>query len=134
MNREIKFRAWSNKWDKMVYPNDERLTIQISNGGGPHSIWDDLRDEEGVPIMQYTGVKDKNAREIYEGDILLKAGDPRYVREKYLNQKYTVEWDTSYCTFRCTPHVKMADNYIWWPRVSECEVIGNIYENPELLK
>ncbi len=60
MNREIKFRAW-DKWNnKMIQPHDGDFIRWHSM-----SNWRDCLD-----VMQYTGLKDKNDNEIYEGDII----------------------------------------------------------------
>jgi len=84
---------------------------------------------EGYEIMQYTGLKDKNGREIYEGDI---------VKGIYYDNLYKTEnevicqvrWDKSgYWTFSGT--INFLGGYL--SDLRNIIVIGNIYENPELL-
>jgi len=114
--RKIKFRAW-DKTTNTMYPNvEQRLDLFLYN-----------RDME---IMQYTGLLDNQGKEVYDGDILsvevkLGLGD--------IDQTYTVfvRWDDKRSGW-VFQRVDM-DTYLkpseW---VSECNVIGNIYENLEL--
>jgi len=127
--KEIKFRAW-DKTRKQMYVGDELDSIYHN---GIIMIVTDNNDwivmPEDYELMQYTGLKDKNGKEIYEGDI---------VRIKQYN--YDSEWRlctltivspitfTSDCQFFPT---KLVNNRLWEP---DTEVIGNIYENPELLE
>ncbi len=103
MSREIKFRAWDGM--KMCYSIELR--------GESHR----LSDVFDLPLrwMQYTGLKDKNGKEIYEGDI---------VKGKITN--YSIE-------FKQSGGWVTSDNLPLWA-FHEPEVIGNIYENPDLLK
>ncbi len=71
--------------------------------------------------MQFTGLTDKNGKEIYEGDILSENG--------YL---FTVVYDTNWAKFRLQ-HDKKAIQYPEWNRGIEMEIIGNIFETPELI-
>lgn len=123
--REIKFRAWDG--EQMVSPD------YIDRNGAGH--W----SENSIPtmgdtLMQFTGLKDKNGKEIYEGDIL------KWVAGRHWTimggSTKTDRFDTvTYEGFGFCPFIH-SDGYggVTTIDVSNCEVIGNIYENPELLK
>ncbi len=113
--KEIKFRAWTG--ERII--NDIRLKsahgirLVCQEDLAPHEMSDDK-----VVFMQYTGLKDKNGKEIYEGDILVDLkGDKREV--KYVDNGFWCEYPNG-------------DHY--FPHIDYREVIGNIYENPGLIK
>lgn len=115
--REIKFRAWHNKAGKML---ESGTTRQIFS-------WKD--EGQDIAIMQFTSLYDKNGKEIYEGDVV-KCG---YGVGKVIFNVgcFMVEWiddtgaDMEFLFSRKGRRGR--DSY------DEFEVIGNIYENPELL-
>ena len=110
--REIKFRAWSIKENEMI--NDVFVV--------------DTRTQHLMPLMQYTGLKDKNGQEIYEGDIICWV-DEVAVEEIEGHIRYEPEGKFL--------EVKIPDFYFFTADTvtsEECEIIGNIYENPELIK
>ena len=128
--REIKFRGFTtnlvnNMWvegDLIHYDKDE-FCIMPQNG----RYWDISHDGDRVikeSIGQYTGLKDKNGKEIYEGDILrFEKGDIMYVA-----------WDNEYKGFVLIDPVgdegsAGIGNWI----LENVEIIGNIFENKELL-
>jgi uncharacterized phage protein (TIGR01671 family) len=89
-----------------------------------------------VELMQFTGLRDKNGKEIYEGDII-KIDDSNY----RLPGISVVEWWNGQFVFDAQR--RLDDDYInfgWWvrsnngmPQLKQIEVLGNIYENPDLL-
>jgi uncharacterized phage protein (TIGR01671 family) len=98
--------------------------------------WDDrhagCKVNERLVLMQYTGLKDKNGKEIYEGDIVKAIGK----LDKNIGiVEYRDEMASFY--FKFETHAKFPMHFtlaIWNDEGFEPEVIGNIYENPELLK
>ncbi len=79
-----------------------------------------LAEGQPVEIKQYTGLKDKNDKEIYEGDIL------KGWLLDYDTSSSVVEWSDS----GWSPNIE-GECEVYW---DDCEIIGNIYENPELVK
>ncbi|AGZ17333.1 YopX family protein [Lactobacillus phage PL-1] len=131
MKREIKFRAYSSHNHKM-YPVsniewDIDGRIWVTADDGKNGI--ELIDEE-AHLMQYTGLHDKNGREIYEGDIIVA-----HPKMKYEIPKIGV---VQYGDYRPMFQYKLVDGEkysIWNNDVNRTyEVIGNIFENPELLE
>lgn len=117
MNRDIKFRAWDEVSEKMLNWNEFLDTNMKNTFIAPEST--------GLILMQYTGLHDKNGKEIYEGDIVKYRDSRGQHIEKVIFDKgcfYAgMHWGSS---TRIAP--KLINTRI-------TEVIGNIYDNPELL-
>lgn len=120
MNRKYKFRAWDGKkmqTDFCVYDDGEIITLE-------HNSYDGLMRsfKPNWILMQFTGITDKEGIEIFEGDII------EYTQHMFNTEKTRVE----------RKEVKW--NFDKWniyetnAGESDIRVIGNIYENPELLK
>jgi uncharacterized phage protein (TIGR01671 family) len=108
MNREIKFRFWDALDEKMLNDIDiEEFTLHA------------LRDFEGE-ILQFTGLKDKNGVEIYEGDVVRTPDNTQIMKVVW----GYCGWGLQYLDTRSAP------GFLNWKSI---EVIGNIHENPELL-
>ena len=137
MKREIKFRAYSSPNHKM-YPVsniewDLDGRIWVIADDGKNGI--ELMDEE-AHLMEYTNLKDKNGREIYESDILKVTAEDG---ESYVA---TVKWfgDEDYPAFDLAgipapwSYDANALATIFQEGIETCEVIGNIWDNPDLLE
>lgn len=120
--REIKFRAWSKKHSRYlkvtgIHYDDNKLggvfVIYGTVAGIPNTI---CLEPEDVILEQYTGLKDKNGKEIYEGDIIGQF-DSNLVCPVKFGYGGFIPFTSDIMTF---------DN-------DYCEVIGNIHGNPELL-
>lgn len=126
MSREIKFRIWdenSKKWldNYRVYQYGN-----IANNG-------EWTDREEVVVQQYTGLKDNNGKEIYEGDIVSYSvtafGSTEDIR-------LVVEYDSFRgCYDAMMPPTKEPSIPMSFANaLMDCRMVGNIFENPELLK
>jgi len=110
MSREIKFRAWDKVSQTMRYGAEHSLTMCLMNA----------RDFE---LMEYTGLKDKNDTEIYEGDIMKHPFYPDNLQVKHFDEKYV-------SAFLLSPDGVYGLRSMDFP---SSEVVGNIYGNKELL-
>jgi len=121
MNREFEFRAWLTKYNKMV-------NIYSWNIWQEYFMCREYDSEfylEETPIMQYTGLKDTWEKEIYEGDILFESFGEKYYKVIFENGSFRAEFKGDFEEYSFDLIDVVAQG---------CEVVGNIYENPELIK
>lgn len=127
--REIKFRAWCD-----VNGMTDCFCIHAS-GLFAYSNTDWVVDEEKPILMQYTGLKDKNGKEIYEGDILMPGK-----REIRFGDFISLDEDgipfsqgNGFYTICHEIHMRPMPFSFAHRQSEDCEVVGNIHQNPELL-
>jgi uncharacterized phage protein (TIGR01671 family) len=138
MNREIKFRTWMSfdVEDKGNYGNYKMCYNFAFYEYAPINY---LLSNHKFPIMQYTGLKDKNGEEIYEGDIVSATYSKHKEKDLTLIQK--VCFDIKSSCYSLEPLIPQEEivfettcNYCPLCWAAKIKIIGNIYENPELLK
>lgn len=156
--REIKFRAWDKEKNIMYYnetPDKDAIFVDTL---GAINCW--LNSNDTYLFMQYTGLKDKKGKEIYEGDIVAHNEEvmsdngedlPNYIDKRIdLNFRYgdgsigerrwgkkieVVIWEESSCGFEPFSDSQSNCGHCGGGiSPNQIEVIGNIYENPELLE
>jgi len=130
--REIKFRAWFQKGKAgsivVVEPSME-YNVTVQDGKYAFYDYELVQLIEGIPLMQYTGLKDKNGVEVYEGDVLCSHYfDESDYKTLTSEDLLVVQYDRgSYYA---------GDEDLWEAVncISTNLVVGNIYQNPELIK
>lgn len=150
MSREIKFRAWNVAAKVMYESNIPGLLIYFDgelNGLDANGMLEGTDNTRQHQLMQYTGLKDKNGKEIYEGDILkCKCWDKRKSsidgfdplgETPYFYRNSVIEWWHSHCNLGYRLRDGKGKTLMIKPsslNAMEVEVIGNIYEHKHLLE
>lgn len=127
MSRQLKFRAWDKKENKWLfgyeYPNLGGFSLVgevVLMGELSMLSLNKLCDD--VVFMQYVGKKDKNGKEIYEDDVC-----------RFKNADYIIVWSEQGMMF--TPiMIKHTGHFLQAQDMDRCEVVGNRYQTPNLLK
>jgi uncharacterized phage protein (TIGR01671 family) len=114
MNRETKFRAWDD--NKMIYSDIFQDDRNYSDYDYLKFFFGEIRSDS--ILMQYINIKDKNGKEIFEGDIV-KMISPTFEENERL---MVIEYDKNKLSYNFTPNFFL-----------DLEVIGNIFENLELI-
>ena len=124
MNRDIKFRVWDKELKHFI----NYATIPLGLKGDSYHFYSNYQNDGRFILLQFTGLKDKNGKEIYEADIIKYPQDSAYPNKfDYM----VIEWENDYdgfgglnCGFR------MGGDYA---TQKNTEIVGNIFENPELI-
>lgn len=110
--KEIKFRAWDKARNKMLTKNHE-FKILPEYGAAKQDQYGDVYKTKDITLMQFTGLYDKNNKEIYEGDIILHGSTQDMIDVVLFCDGYYYTSKSSYLIGEC----------------SNAEVIGNIFES-----
>ena len=156
MNREIKFRVWDRALNKMITKENVKGLLDTVNTGDLDTDYTYSRDEwypaydiltifdyfediedryiedtstKRFELMQYTELHDKNGKKIYEGDVVYcqtKFGKAKAII-KFIDGKFVAYWNSA------LTHPENGHHIACYEINKRFEVIGNVFENPELL-
>ena len=140
--REIKFRVWDKETKKMF--DVTHLQLDVNNAkptfvafdeqpAASMGYWDTFENMDEIELLQYTGFKDKNGKEIYDGHIV----SVKYLYDKRTTDRAQVVWREDKASFGLKSLKGLTNEVYELYQVTaehNLEIIGNIYENPELLK
>lgn len=129
--KEIKFRAWDKKENKMFFVRTLNILNPVHKSSQKYSVCENAYTcKNDFELMQFTGIKDKNGKEIYEGDIVYHKPDTTWEGVR-LSSMAIVIWNEEDAQFQYE-HI---NHKISFPIIGESiENKGNIYENPEMVK
>lgn len=129
MKREIKFRAWDKKNNKFLDPKlwAKEFSVHLQMGISVRSKLAEREDVDvfQIELMQYTGLKDKNGKEIYEGDVV------SYKSFNGNRGEAAVTWEYGCFNLEDFKNDAGSENI---QNMKDIEIIGNVHENPELLE
>ena len=121
--REIEFRAYIKDKNKIFNVKTIDFTYKFITFEEDNNPKDTMRMIDQVELMQYTGLKDKNGTKIFEGDIVNMLNITDYPMQ--------IKWNKKWARFIFYNLVDKTEMNLF---TEQCEVIGNIYDNPELIK
>ena len=133
--KEIKFRAW-DKNDKRIFIDPQMIDFYNKKIGymqyqteympdTSYSIPVGFEEFEYSELMEWTGLYDKNGEDIYEGDIIFESFGEKYYKVIFENGSFKAEFNGDFDEYSFDLIDIVAQG---------CEIVGNIYENPELIK
>lgn len=125
MSREIKFRFWDRVHQCWLNPDEAMV---YGNGA---VAWDGQWVTGEVDVVRFTGLTDKNGKEIFEGDVV-NISAPEWEYQSYTRQEVFMDARGWYPWTDVTDEI--GASYLASDNPKDIEVIGNIYESPELLK
>lgn len=140
MNKEIKFRAWDVVNDVMAYMSQKGIVaedgVEYTIGGfwftirnRVYSLWEVLHDTD-FHVMQFTGIKDRDTKEIYQSDLVKVANNQVYEvvwLEELEYEEKCAGWGLKQVKGEILPF--LFDSYA----IDHCEIIGNIHDNADLI-
>ncbi len=140
MAREIKLRAWDKELGEWIDPNEFMVTGMGELFIDDSREWIKPADSDRIIVVEFTGLLDKNGKEIYEGDIISSSNEGSDGSDVWTNKEVGI---ANIVWMELGFYAKNIgdENFCWslldassWYHINYIEIIGNIYENPELLK